>query len=181
METKLYDKRDDFSFPIVNFLFLSSNILAAPVYGVYISQLIRYYQACIYYHDFLDRGLLLTRKLLNQEFKTGKLKSSLREFKGRHHELVDLYGITVSLMIQICSLHHNYNPLLFYKCDLPNLTIYRIWYIISNPTGATYGAGSAYPSGAPEITPSFGGVRVVYSLVFYVVSCVLLFVYPLHF
>ena len=44
-------------------------------------------------------------------------------------------------------------------------------------TGATCGAGSAYPSGAPEITPSFfGGVRVVYSLVFYVVPCVLLFV-----
>ena len=56
-------------------------------------------------------------------------------------------------------------------------TIYRICYHISNTTGATCGAESAYPSGAPEITPSFfGGVRVVYSLVFYVVSCVLLFV-----
>ena len=31
-------------------------------------------------------------------------------------------------------------------------------------------------SGAPEITHSFGGVRVAYSLVFYVVSCVILFV-----
>ena len=41
----------------------------------------------------------------------------------------------------------------------------------------TCGAGSAYPSGAHEITPSFGGVRVVYSLVFYVGSCVLLFVF----
>ena len=46
---------------------------------------------------------------------------------------------------------------------------------MSNTTDATCGAGSAYLSGAPEITPSFGGVRVVYSLVFYVVSCVLLF------
>ena len=39
---------------------------------------------------------------------------------------------------------------------------------------ATCGAGSIYPSGAPEITPVFGGVRVAYSLVFYVVSSVLL-------
>ena len=61
LKTKLYDKRDDFSFLIVNFPFLSSNITAAPAYGVYISQLIRYSRACISYHDFLDRGLLLTR------------------------------------------------------------------------------------------------------------------------
>ena len=45
-----------------------SNIPAAPAYGVYISQLIRYSRACGSYHDFLDRGLLLTRKLLNQGF-----------------------------------------------------------------------------------------------------------------
>ena len=39
--TKLYDKRDDFDFPIVNFPFLSGNITEAPAYVVYISQLIR--------------------------------------------------------------------------------------------------------------------------------------------
>ena len=39
--------------------------------------------------------------------------------------------------------------------------------------GATCGVGSAYPSGAPRSPLVFGGVRVVYSLVFYVVSCVL--------
>jgi len=41
LRTKLYDKRDDFNFPIVNFPFICSNIQAAPAYGVYISQLIR--------------------------------------------------------------------------------------------------------------------------------------------
>ena len=35
--TKLYDKRDDFNFHIVNFPFLSSNISSCPSYGVYIS------------------------------------------------------------------------------------------------------------------------------------------------
>ena len=40
--TKLYDKRDDFDFHIVNFPFLSSNIPSGPSYGVYISQLKRY-------------------------------------------------------------------------------------------------------------------------------------------
>ena len=42
LTTRLYDKRDDFNFPIVNFPFLSSNIPSAPAYGVYVSQLIRY-------------------------------------------------------------------------------------------------------------------------------------------
>jgi hypothetical protein len=42
-----YDKRNYFNFPIVNFPFIGSNIPAAPAYGVYISQLIRYYcRAC---------------------------------------------------------------------------------------------------------------------------------------
>jgi hypothetical protein len=35
--TKLYDKRDDINFPIVDFPFMSSTIPAAHAYGVYIS------------------------------------------------------------------------------------------------------------------------------------------------
>ena len=65
IRTKLYDKRDYFNLPIVNFPFICSNIPAAPAYGVYISQLIRYSRACGSYHDFLDIWLLLTRKVLN--------------------------------------------------------------------------------------------------------------------
>ena len=42
LRTKLYDKRDDFNFHIVNFPFICSNIPAAHAYGLYISQLIRY-------------------------------------------------------------------------------------------------------------------------------------------
>ena len=54
LRTKLYDKRDDFNFPIVNFPFICSNLPAAPAYEVYISQLIRYSRACGSYQDFLD-------------------------------------------------------------------------------------------------------------------------------
>ena len=35
-------------------------------------------------------------------------------------------------------------------------------------TGATCGAGTVYPTGAPELTPVFSGVHVVRSLVLYV-------------
>jgi len=75
---------------------MSSNIPAAPAYGVYISQLIRYSRACASYQDFIDRGLQLTRKLLSQGFLREKLQSSLRMFFGRHHDLVDRYEISIS-------------------------------------------------------------------------------------
>jgi hypothetical protein len=48
--------------------------------------------------DFLVKGLLLTRKLLNQWYLLVKWKSSLRMFDCRHHDLVDRYGISVSHM-----------------------------------------------------------------------------------
>ena len=48
----------------------------------YISHLIEYSRACGSYHDYLDKGLLLTRKLLNQGFLVVKLKSSIRNFYG---------------------------------------------------------------------------------------------------
>ena len=98
LRTKLYDKRNDFKLLIVNFPFICSNIPAAPAYGVYISHTLRYPRACDSYKDSLDRGLLLTRKLLNQWFLLVKLKSSLRIIYGRHHDLVDRYGISVSQM-----------------------------------------------------------------------------------
>jgi hypothetical protein len=51
LRTQLYDKRDDFNFPNVNFPFICSNIPAASAYGVYIFQLIRYSRTCGSYRD----------------------------------------------------------------------------------------------------------------------------------
>ena len=62
-------------------------------YAMYISYLILYSRARGFYQDFLDGGLLLTRKLLNQGFLLVKYKASLRKSYGRHH---DRYGILVS-------------------------------------------------------------------------------------
>jgi hypothetical protein len=52
-------------------------------------------KACGSYQDFLDRGLMLTWKLLSQWFLLVKLRSSLRKLYGRHHDMVDRYGIFV--------------------------------------------------------------------------------------
>jgi len=47
---------------------------------------------------FVNRGSPLTRGLLNKGFLLTKLKSLLRKFYGRHHGLVDRYGISVLQM-----------------------------------------------------------------------------------
>jgi len=76
LTTKLYGKRDDFNFPIVNYSFLDSNIPSSPADGVYMSQLIRYSRTYNSYRHFLHRSVLLTSKLLRQGFIETRLRSS---------------------------------------------------------------------------------------------------------
>ena len=65
LSTKIYDKRDDFNFKIINLPNMCSNIQASPAYGAYISQLIHYARASSNYSDFLKRHLHLRNRLLN--------------------------------------------------------------------------------------------------------------------
>jgi len=103
LRTKRYDKRDDFNFHIVSFTFICNNDPAEE----YVAQLIQYSRGCDSYHDFLDRWLLLTRKLLNQELVLGRLKSSLRRFYGNHIDLGSHYKRP-----WICSVCRNNNPII---------------------------------------------------------------------
>ena len=57
VSSKIYDKRDDFNFEIVNFSFLDGDIPRSPSYGVYISQLIRFARVCSYVYDFINKNL----------------------------------------------------------------------------------------------------------------------------
>ena len=72
-----------------------------------------------------------------------KLKSSLRKFYGRHHGLVDRYGISVSQMIADMFLI----PLPFPDCDIPNQTKNVVYTCTRNMTGITCGAEYAYTFG----------------------------------
>ena len=66
VSTKIYDKRDDFDFEIVNFPFLGGDVPRSTSYGVYISQLIPFARAFSCVADFNTRNKLLTQKLLKQ-------------------------------------------------------------------------------------------------------------------
>ena len=81
--TKIYDKRDDFNFKIINFPNMCSNIPASPSYGVYISQLIRYARASSNYSDFLKRHFHLRNRLLDQGYKKIRLIRSLNPLVPR--------------------------------------------------------------------------------------------------
>jgi len=83
--------------PIVNFPFISINILASPAYGVYSSQLIRYSIDWDQYIDFSGQRWDSNAKATHTRLRC-KLKSSLQKFYGRHPNLVERYEILISQM-----------------------------------------------------------------------------------
>ena len=59
---KFYDKRDDFDFAIVNFLYLDGDVPRRACYGVYISQLTRFVRVSSHVSDVNSLNKLLTTK-----------------------------------------------------------------------------------------------------------------------
>ena len=70
--SKIYDKRDDFDFDIVNFPFLDIDVPRRPSYGVYISKHIRFARVCCHVVDFNALNEYLTAKLLKQGYRYHK-------------------------------------------------------------------------------------------------------------
>ena len=64
--SKIYDKRDDFYFEIVNFPFFDGVVLRSTSYGVYISQVIRFARASSHVADFNTCNKLLAQNFLNK-------------------------------------------------------------------------------------------------------------------
>ena len=73
VSSKLYEKRDDFEFDIVNFPFLDGDVPRSTSYGVYISQLIRFARVSSHVADFNARNKSLTAKLLQQGYRYQRL------------------------------------------------------------------------------------------------------------
>lgn len=102
LKTNLSDKVYSFSYPIVNFRLDSE---------WYYSQLIGYLRASSFCHNFLDKGLLITRKLLNQVSKV---------WNWNYHfvnctDAVTSWLTFVGDFIQICSNYWNFNLVHFFS------------------------------------------------------------------
>ena len=100
VSSKIYDKRGDFNFEIVNFPFLDGDVPRSPSYGVYISQLIRFARVCSNVDDFNNRNLFLTAKLLKQGYRYHKIRKAFSKFYYRHSELIVKYNIGLKTLLQ---------------------------------------------------------------------------------
>ena len=86
VSTKLYGKRDDFDFDIVNFLFLDGDVPRRTSYGVYISQLIRFARASSNLNDFNYRNKSPYCQLLRQGYRYFKLRKAFSKFYRKHRK-----------------------------------------------------------------------------------------------
>ena len=82
VKTKIYDKRDDFDFDIVNFPFLDGDVPRSISYGVNISQVIRFARVSSHVDDFNTRNKVLTAKLLRQGYRYHKFVRRFQNFIG---------------------------------------------------------------------------------------------------
>ena len=100
VSTKIYDKRDDFDFEIVNFPFLDGDVPRSTSYGVYISQLIRFARASSYVADFNTRNNLLTQKLLKQGYRYHKLRKTFSKFYRRYYDLISKFQVGLKSLLR---------------------------------------------------------------------------------
>ena len=98
-QTKIYDKRDDFDFDIVNFPFLDGDVPRSTSYGVYISQLIRFARVFSHVDDFDTRNKVLTAKLLRQGYRYHKIRKAFSKFYRRHFDIVSKYNVGLKTLL----------------------------------------------------------------------------------
>jgi hypothetical protein len=93
---------------------ICSYIPAASGYEVYISQSIRYARTCGSSNEFIYREVLLTRKLLNQEFLVVMLKSLYFE-RFTVATILTVTTYPCNRRTRICSVCRSHNTVLFYS------------------------------------------------------------------
>ena len=88
VSTKIYDKRYDFDFEIVNFPFLDGDVPRSTSYGFYICKLFCFARASSHVADFNTRNELLTQKLLKQGYRYHKLCKTCSKVYRRYYDLI---------------------------------------------------------------------------------------------
>ena len=99
VSTKIYDKRGDFDFEIVNCPFLDGDVPRSTSYRVYISQLIRFARASSHVAGFNTRNKLLIQKLLKQGYQHHKLRKTFSKFYRRYYDLISKFQIGLKFLL----------------------------------------------------------------------------------
>ena len=98
IHTSVYDKRDDFGFPIVNFPWLGGAVPRLSSYGICISLLVPFGRCCTSDLEFHSKNLHLqiTSKLLTQGYRYYKLRKTFGKFFRSYSELLKIWHNIVS-------------------------------------------------------------------------------------
>ena len=115
ISTKIYDKRDDFDFDIVNFSHLDGDVPLRTSYVVYISQLIQFTTASSNINDFNCRNIVFTAKLLRQGYLYNELRKVFSQFYRRHSALVNKHGVGLKKLLQQGKSEQEFYGDLFYR------------------------------------------------------------------
>ena len=101
VSNKLYDKRTDFDFEIVNFPVLDGDVPCSTSYGVFFFQLFHFARASSHVADFMTRNRLLTQKLLNQGYQYHKIRQTFSKLYRRYYDLISKFQVgLISLLRQ---------------------------------------------------------------------------------
>ena len=105
----IVDKRDAFDFDGVNFPDLFGNIPTAPVYGTYISQLLRYNRVSHNYDNFSSLHSMLAVRRFSQRKLMG---ITFYQFISRYPELTSKFNKSPSSVmcdsVPMGQLHHTF-------------------------------------------------------------------------
>ena len=99
-KTKIYDKRDDFKFEIVNYPDINGNIPEGPAYGVYIGQMVRTARNTTMVDEFINRCKMTVKKLENKGYNIRRLFNVAKKCIARHPDEFLKYGKETSTIIK---------------------------------------------------------------------------------
>ena len=92
IRTSVYDERDDFGFPMVDFPWLGGGVPRLPSYGICISRLVRFAGCCTSVFDFHSKNLQITSGLLTQGCRCRRLRKAFGGFFRSCSELLSRFG-----------------------------------------------------------------------------------------
>ena len=96
---KIYYKRDDFDFEIVNFLYLDGDVLVEHP-TVFISRNVFSLPECLVMFLTNTRNKLLTAKRLNPGYRYHELRKAFSKFYRRHFDLVSKFSVGLKSLLQ---------------------------------------------------------------------------------
>ena len=103
VSSKIYDKRNDSDFEIVNFPFLGGDVPCSTSYVVYTSQLFPFARVSRHVADFNTHNKLLTQNLFKQSYRHmyHKLRKTFSKFYRRYYDFISKFQIGLKFLVHL--------------------------------------------------------------------------------